>query len=260
VADFSLAVSNNSEYFPKMKRNSSAAFTLVELMVVISIILVLAGLVAGIATFAQRKGLRARTQGEISMLSAACENYKIDNGSYPRDRNVAASTTKGITDQVAPMTNFLPRTTDSAAYQASSLFLYKELTGERTVSGTGVQYGVPDPGTRRYVKDMDPRILNVSRDPTTRAIIAVFYFQDPYGNCYGYSTQAALAQQNFVLLLKMGTATETPSATAGDPDVKLLGYNTGSFDLWSVGESKITVAPAAGSPQDLEWAKWIKNW
>jgi len=234
---------------------------MVELMVVISIILLLAGLVAGISGHAQRKGLSARTKGEIAMLGAACENYKIDNGSYPRDRKVALSTDKGITDLIAPMSHFLPKTTDKVVYTNASFFLYQELTGERTPDGTGgVVYGSPDPGTKRYVKDMDPRILKVLRDPATKAIVAAYYFQDPYGNPYGYSTQAAWAQSNFDLKLKMGTATETPSVGAADPQVQLLGYNTGSFDLWSTAGSTIQLAPTPGIAQELEWAKWIKNW
>jgi type II secretion system protein G len=59
------------------------AFTLVELLIVISIIAILAGLVASAAGFVQKKGARSRAQAEISAMQAALENFKADNGDYP---------------------------------------------------------------------------------------------------------------------------------------------------------------------------------
>src|ERR1043166_6166555 len=61
------------------------SFTLVELIVVLTIIFVLTGLVFTAAGFIQRKGARARGESEIAALAAAIENYKSDNGNYPRD-------------------------------------------------------------------------------------------------------------------------------------------------------------------------------
>src|SRR6267142_1670741 len=60
------------------------AFTLIELVVVVGIILILAGLVLSTAGYARKKGARARAETEIAAMSAACENYKADNGVYPR--------------------------------------------------------------------------------------------------------------------------------------------------------------------------------
>ena len=60
------------------------AFTLIELIVVVSIIAVLAALVLSTVGYARKKGARARAETEIAAMSAACENYKADNGVYPR--------------------------------------------------------------------------------------------------------------------------------------------------------------------------------
>src|SRR5204863_7146121 len=60
------------------------AFTLIELVLVVGIIIVLAGLVLSTVGYARKKGARARAETEIAALSAACENYKADNGVYPR--------------------------------------------------------------------------------------------------------------------------------------------------------------------------------
>src|SRR6266853_3596465 len=59
------------------------AFTLIELIVVVSIIAVLGALVLSTAGYARKKGALARAETEIAAMSAACENYKADNGIYP---------------------------------------------------------------------------------------------------------------------------------------------------------------------------------
>ena len=61
------------------------AFTLIELVLVVGIIIVLAGLVLSTVGYARKKGARARAETEIAAMSAACENYKADNGVYPQE-------------------------------------------------------------------------------------------------------------------------------------------------------------------------------
>jgi len=73
-----------------------SAFTLIELIVVVSIIAVLGALVLSTAGYARKKGARARAETEIAAMSAACENYKADNGVYPNNQksyNVGVSIT-----------------------------------------------------------------------------------------------------------------------------------------------------------------------
>ncbi len=61
----------------------SAGFTLIELMVVVVILGLLAGLV-GPAVFKQLGGAKSKTAGiQISDLEAALEMYKLDVGHYP---------------------------------------------------------------------------------------------------------------------------------------------------------------------------------
>src|SRR5437660_2475165 len=59
------------------------AFTLIELVVVVGLILVLTGLVLSTVGYARKKGARARAETEIAAMSAACESYKADNAVYP---------------------------------------------------------------------------------------------------------------------------------------------------------------------------------
>jgi general secretion pathway protein G len=62
---------------------SRAGFTLVELMAVILVIAVLAGLVLGISGLATRKAADGRARTDLQVLRNALEEYRIDYGSYP---------------------------------------------------------------------------------------------------------------------------------------------------------------------------------
>ncbi len=236
-----------------MRKSPTSAFTLLEMLTVLAIIVVLAGIVLGVAGHVQKGSALARAKGEIAMLAAACESYKVDKGNYPRDLPVTGTS---VTDTISPKQNFIPTTDASGAYAKSSLFLYKELSGDRTKGGTeGTQPdGVTDDGEQRYLKEIDARILNAKKDASTKAITQVNYLQDPFGFPYAYSTAAAKAESDFQKDIKLG---KSPTRLTGN---LLLGFNTGSFDLWSTGGSVAKVSPASDSAKDLEWAKWVKNW
>ena len=111
-----------------MRKPSTSAFTLVEMLTVLAIIVILTSLVVSVGGYVQKKSALARATGEISMLVSACESYKGDNGNYPRDIPVTGTSTS-VTDLIFPKVDFVPTT---AKYAASSLFLYKELSGDKT--------------------------------------------------------------------------------------------------------------------------------
>src|SRR5204863_6297587 len=92
------------------------AFTLIELVLVVGIIIVLAGLVLSTVGYARKKGALARAETEIAAMSAACENYKADNGVYPRD-----NPTPGYTDALDARQNGDPT---QSIYANASLYLF----------------------------------------------------------------------------------------------------------------------------------------
>ena len=94
-----------------------SAFTLIELLVVVGIIAILAGLVLSTVGYARKKGARARAETEIAAISAALQNYKADNGIYPRE----ASSTDMLDARLSG---------NPSAYQTASLYLYKQLSGD----------------------------------------------------------------------------------------------------------------------------------
>ena len=146
----------------RLTNRLNGAFTLIELIVVVGVILILAGLVLSTAGYARKKGARARAETEIAAMSAACESYKADNGAYP---------TSSDTNNLNAQTSFNP-----SAYQAASLYLYNALFGATAGSRT------PNTGARSYFV-FKPNMLFPADQTQT-----VQYIQDPFGNSYGYST------------------------------------------------------------------------
>jgi len=109
-SDFDLCFGSRTSNFGFCDK---AAFTLIEVLVVISIIVILSGLVLSTVGYVQKKGARSCAEAEIAAMSAALESYKADNGIYPRDRIK--------TDQVDPAASPIPTT--------ATQFLYEQLTG-----------------------------------------------------------------------------------------------------------------------------------
>src|SRR6266516_2263128 len=66
-------------------RYSLAGFTLIEMLVVISIIGVLAALLIGVYPAIQEKRIRARVKVELTGVETAIESYKEKKGFYPPD-------------------------------------------------------------------------------------------------------------------------------------------------------------------------------
>jgi len=64
----------------------SSAFTLIELLLVVSIIAILAALTLGTLGYANRKGAEGRARAEVAALNAAIDRYQLEVGSYPGDQ------------------------------------------------------------------------------------------------------------------------------------------------------------------------------
>jgi prepilin-type N-terminal cleavage/methylation domain-containing protein len=145
---------------------ANSAFTLIELIVVTTVIVILAGLVLSTVGYVQKKGARARAETEIAAMSAACESYKADNGIYPRD-----NTTNQYTDTLDARQNLDATQT---GYQHASFYLYTQLSGDSS--------GNRSPTGKSYMQFKPNMLLPPGGTGTVIAIA------DPFGNSYGYST------------------------------------------------------------------------
>ncbi len=159
-------VASNSRSRPALIHSSfrRTGFTILELLIVITIIIILAALIIGTVGYVQKKAARSRAEAEIAAMSAACESYKADNGTYPRD-------TGATTDNLDSRTSYNP-----AGYFGASLFLYNSLAG--ATSGSRATSA----SLKSYF-NFRPNMLYPT-DQTQN----VQYLRDPFGNSYGYST------------------------------------------------------------------------
>ena len=146
---------------------AAGAFTIIELLIVMAIILVLAGLILATSNYVQKKGYRSRAEAEIAAISAALENYKADNGVYPS----AADTNALKPNTMGDPTN--------AKYTNASLALYKLISGDADNDANRI------PESKSYF-GFKPNQLSPNNQTA-----AVLFIKDPFGNSYGYSTVKA---------------------------------------------------------------------
>ena len=160
--DEGMKETRSSFVIPHSSFRVTGAFTLVELLIVLVIIFILGGLVLATSGYVQKKGKRSRAEAEIAAMAAALENYKADNGVYPRE---------GVTD------NLDVNTTTLSNYEAPSLKLYEYLSGDSNHDRAAE--------SNSYFP-FKPNQLNPTDQTKT-----VTSLRDPFGNPYAYSTMKA---------------------------------------------------------------------
>lgn len=144
------------------------AFTLLELLTVMTIIAVLAGLILSGAGYAQQKAARDRATSEIAALSVALESFKADNGEYPQIPGTSGASKAGNTN---------------ALDSARSAKLYAALSGTTYIYASGTTSGSVGISTVYF----EPKSDILSTSSGTRVIGTTFYW-DPFGNPYGYAS------------------------------------------------------------------------
>jgi len=242
----------------RLRRPARAlAFTLIELLTVMAVIAILAGLVLSISGYATKKAATSRAEAETKALAVALDSFKADTGAYPHQPLAVSGSLNFLSTEPNKYPSDLldPRTqgnsqSQNSVYAQASLELYEALTGDLSCSGSG-----GGQGSTNYIHDMKPDVYgrpfpNVSVSGTNM----VTYLSDPFGNCYGYSTANSTS-------ITTGTITTGAYPSAG---VAYPGFNS-TYDLWSTGGA--VAAPyagtgganapgAAGDPM----LQWIKNW
>ena len=195
----------------------------------LAIILILAGLVLAASSYVHNKGARSRAEAEIAALSAALENYKADNGVYPRDPTANTST-----DKLNARTMGNPASA-TEPYKNASLVLYRALSGDRNldraVTAVDQNFNIDGSTLSSPLTQLPSSYFSFKPNqlsPTDQSQ-SVQFIRDPFGNSYGYST-----------------AYQFSSTT---------GYNP-TFDLWSTSNLAVDPPPT----NDTITPRWIKNW
>jgi prepilin-type N-terminal cleavage/methylation domain-containing protein len=158
---------------PFIPLRTTAAFTLIELLAVITIIGILAGLTLGAAGAVRRHGATSTAKAEVAALQAACDRYFADNNLYPTNTSLD------------PASSFAP-----INYTAASRVLFTNLLGSDTLTAA--------PSRKRHF-DPKPAMVFTNTSPN--------YFIDPWGYAYGYNSDGTNAP------LIWSTAGQTNNAT-----------------------------------------------
>ena len=112
---------------PTLSRRHTAGFTLVEIMAVVLIILILAGLILSMAGNATREADIANTEALLTRIGGALETYKAESGAYPSQPLVATSLDFDYKPNEVKGTNFLDAwgNTIQYSFNSASNFTYR---------------------------------------------------------------------------------------------------------------------------------------
>jgi type II secretory pathway pseudopilin PulG len=198
-----------------------SSFSLIELLVVILIIVILAGLTLAAGEGVMTSAARSRAKSEIQAIGAGLDAYKVDNGVYPWTNGLNTPSYSPVFNTPADFTAS-DGSTPAGTYQVSGQILYEALAGKTNFTDT------PVAGVKTYINFKASQLGNVSAANADSGYnsSSSTYVQDPFGYSYGYYANAAAA----------APPTNGP----------------GLYDLWSTGGTLSSTA---------NWQNtWISNW
>ena len=226
-----------------MKLQNTKAFTLIELLAVVVVILIVAGLCIRVAGYVQMKVGISSTRAQISALSAALEMYKADVGYYP-----VTTTARISASGVCESSN------NAALYYALSPMNSVGISNDfSALPNTNIYYTIVRQGRKAYLRIPASQIRT---NPTTQ-LANIF---DAWGKPINYynSPRAAAGYGS------VGGSQNSGFTLGGQ-------MNSTTYDLFSYGPDGFTYAGtgATGNPWVSATAKWtnpnsaaddIANW
>lgn len=225
-------------------RFNSSAFTLVEMLIVISIIALLAGLTMGGYTYAMRSSKRRLTTGTFEAIKLSLERYSTEFGEYPEP----ASSNQ--------MVEFVP----GKAYDVSgATCLYQALTGDGYDQIKGVQASAGSDGASAKSDGKTEGADEVKNKMLVEIPRTIWMYKNGrYVIIDGFS-------RPFQYIKAAAATTTTSSSTGGSSGSGSGSKSTtinSTYDLWSYGEDEVNTMMKSVDTLEKQQAavKWIKNW
>jgi general secretion pathway protein G len=153
-------------------RNGTSGFTLIEILTVIAIIGILAGLIVGLKNYAADKQDRDLATVQVALIAKTLEEYKLDNGAYPPTEN---------------------STTGEKSSKILFNALYWDSDDDKIGVGTGSEEG--DKDQKIYMPELDPAASKQKWTKTPASETSTIL--DPWGREYRYrSAKDATGKDN----------------------------------------------------------------
>lgn len=227
---------------PRLSFHSrTRAFTLVEMLIVVTIISLLAALTMGGYTYAMRSSKRRLTTGTFEAIKLALERYNTEFGEYPQPAN---------SNQMVQFPPGLATYDTSGAaclYQALTGDGYDQIKGVSGDSAGGGSGGTSDGKVEGVAELKNKMFVEIPQTIYTRKG-TTFILIDGFGHPFQYLKAA------------IPTTTTTGAGNGGNPPAPTT-INT-TYDLWSYSEDEVnTTKQSINTLTDpTVSAKWIKNW
>ena len=189
------------------QRRGAAAFTLIELMAVITIIVILAGLVVGGLGYVQDKQANSKAKIQMALLSKAIQDYQSDMGKYPPSED----------------------STDGLG-QSDELFKALYWDSDDDGEGAAVGTGAGDEDQKIYLGELNP--ATNKQGWTSGTASARTKIVDPWNNEYRYRSAFGRASAN-------GTA--AANASTENPDFDLWSAGKDGKSLPTTTSNKVNL-------------------
>lgn len=212
------------------QRSARSGFTVIELLVVITIIAMLFALTVGGYTYAQRSAARNRTTVAMNAIKSGLERYFNEFGEYPTPQNPEDSVAVASRTYRVGGAAMLYQALSGDGYDAIQMATTPANAGEAMSNGS-----LEEQESKNVMLTDMPKEIWVNKDGR-------YYMVDGFGNPFQY--QKAVA-----------------ATAGGSPNT----VNSSTYDLWSYGEDEentnalSTDTTTAGTVKDAS-QKWIKNW
>lgn len=222
------------------------AFTLVEMLIVITIIALLAALTLGGYTYAMRSSKRRVTTGTFEAIKLALERYNSEFGEFPQPAS------NNQLAQFPPGQSMYDTSGAACLYQALTGDGYDQISGVTGNNATGAGGGGSSSDGKTEGTSEVKNKMFVEVPQTIYTLKGSTYILiDGFGHPFQYAK----------------AATTTPAAGGGNNNNNNNNNNNATtinstYDLWSYSEDEAnTTKKSVNSLTDPTIStKWIKNW
>lgn len=216
------------------------AFTLVEMLIVVTIISLLAALTMGGYTYAMRSSKRRLTTGTFEAIKLALERYNTEFGEYPQPAN------SNQLVQFPPGVANYDTSGASCLYQALTGDGYDQIKGVTGDAAGGSSGGTSDGKVEGVAELKNKMFVEIPQTIFTRKG-TTYILIDGFGHPFQYLKAAIPAAANGANGNNNNTAPTTINTT---------------YDLWSYSEDEVNTTKQSISTltDPTVSVKWIKNW